>query len=145
MQYIKQHFQKTNQSKFIRTRAEFRNFAHGGNSSEPELNSERLHVAGFSLGCLHIGEGGNLSPLYGGTSAGGQSVNGGLMRWDIDLRGGPNFDRLYHKLRVLLLLSCNYTMRLIILLSNSHSNEASIQKNWGDKLHCVIVPSLILL
>ena len=49
----------------------------------------------------------------GGTSAGGQSVNGGLMRGDIDLMGGPNFDRLYHKLKVLLLLSCNYTMQSI--------------------------------
>ena len=27
--------------------------------------------------------------------------------------GGPNFDRLYHKLKVLLLLSCNYTMQFI--------------------------------
>ena len=58
--------------------------------------------------------GGDLSPPYGGTSAGGQSVNGGgLMRGDIDLMGGPNFDRLYHKLKVLLMLSCNYTMQFI--------------------------------
>ena len=55
----------------------------------------------------------------GGTSAGEQSVNGGgtheggLMRGDIDLMGGPNFDRLYHKLKVLLMLSCNYTMQFI--------------------------------
>ena len=34
----------------------------------------------------------------------GQSVNGG---------GGSNFDRLYHKLKVLLMLSCNYTMQFI--------------------------------
>ena len=27
--------------------------------------------------------------------------------------GGPNFDRLYHKLKVLLMLSCNYTMQFI--------------------------------
>ena len=27
--------------------------------------------------------------------------------------GGPNFDRLYHKLKVLLLLSCNYMMQSI--------------------------------
>ena len=27
--------------------------------------------------------------------------------------GGPNFDRLYHKLKVLLLLSCNYMMQFI--------------------------------
>ena len=35
------------------------------------------------------------------------------MRGDIDLVGGPNFDRLYHKLKVLLMLSCNYTMQFI--------------------------------
>ena len=36
------------------------------------------------------------------------------MREDIDLMGGgPNFDRLYHKLTVLLMLSCNYTMQFI--------------------------------
>ena len=40
--------------------------------------------------------------MGGGTSAGGQSVN-----------GGPDFDRLYYKLKVLLLLSCNYTMQFI--------------------------------
>ena len=27
--------------------------------------------------------------------------------------GGPNFDRLYHKLKVLLLLSCNYMIEFI--------------------------------
>ena len=37
------------------------------------------------------------------------------MRGDIDLIGGPNFDRLYHKLKVLadILLSCNYTMQFV--------------------------------
>ena len=40
----------------------------------------------------------------GGTSAGGQSVNGGPMRGGTDIMGGPNFDRLYHKLKELLLL-----------------------------------------
>ena len=36
------------------------------------------------------------------------------MRGDIDLMGGGrNFDRLYHKLKVLLLLSCNYTMHFV--------------------------------
>ena len=35
------------------------------------------------------------------------------MRGDRDLMGGPNFDRLYHKLKVLLMLSCNYTMQFI--------------------------------
>ena len=52
--------------------------------------------------------------MGGGTSAGGQSVNGGgLMRGDIDLMGGPNFDRLYHKLKVLLMLRCSYMMQFI--------------------------------
>ena len=57
----------------------------------------------------------------GGTSAGGQSVNKGglsvnrgrLIRGDIDLMGGPNFDRLYRKLKVLLLLSCNYMIQFV--------------------------------
>ena len=41
----------------------------------------------------------------GGTSARGKSVNGGeLMRGDTDIMGGPNFDRLYLKLKVLILL-----------------------------------------
>ena len=42
------------------------------------------------------------------------------MRGDIDLMGGHrpyggdlNFDRLYHKLKVLLMLSCNYRMQFI--------------------------------
>ena len=38
---------------------------------------------------------------------------GGTHEGDIDLMGGPNFDRLYHKLKVLLLLSCKYTMQFI--------------------------------
>ena len=50
----------------------------------------------------------------GGKSAGGGNVNGGVMKGDIDLMGGgPYFDRLYHKLKVLLLLSCNYTVQLV--------------------------------
>ena len=49
---------------------------------------------------------------HGGLSAGGQSVNGGLMRGHRPY-GGPNFDILYHKLKVLLLLSCNYIMQFI--------------------------------
>ena len=36
---------------------------------------------------------------------GDKALMGGLMRGDIDLMGGTNFDRLYHKLKVLLLLS----------------------------------------
>ena len=76
--------------------------------SKPWIDS---HIPGFSLGRIHMGGGGNLSPSpYGGTSAAGESVTGGIHEGDIDLLGGPNFDRLYHKLKVLLLLSCNYTM-----------------------------------
>ena len=41
--------------------------------------------------------------LMGGTHEGGHRPYG----------GGPNFDRLYHKLKVLLLLSCNYMMEFI--------------------------------
>ena len=64
---------------------------------------------GFSLGRLHMG--GICQPppppIYEG-----QNINGGLMRG-----GGhrPNFDRfrLYHKLKVLLMLYCNYMMQFI--------------------------------
>ena len=50
----------------------------------------------------------------GGTSAGGQNVNVGTHEGGIDLMaGGPNFDRLYRKLKALLMLSCNYTMQFI--------------------------------
>ena len=51
-----------------------------------------------------------LPPHMGG---GDKALMAGLMRGDIDLMGGPNFDRLYHKLKVLLMLSCNYTMQFI--------------------------------
>ena len=58
--------------------------------------------------------GGICPPSYGGgTSAGGQSVNGETHARDIDLMGGPNFHRLYHKLKVLLMLSCSYTTQFI--------------------------------
>ena len=88
--------------------------------------------------------------------AGAQSVNGGTHEGGHRPYGGPIFDRLYHKLKVLLLLSCNYMMQFIstillklidyiLSLSNSHNNAASIQKNRGDKSHCVIVALLILL
>ena len=40
--------------------------------------------------------------LMGGTHEGGHRPY-----------GGPSFDRLYHKLKVLLMLSCNYTMQFI--------------------------------
>ena len=45
-----------------------------------------------------------------------KALMGGLMREDIDLMGWggrANFDRLYHKAKVLLMLSCNYTMQFI--------------------------------
>ena len=51
----------------------------------------------------------------GGQVKGDKALMGGLIRVDIDLMGGPNFDRLYHKLKVLLLLNCNYTMQFIVL------------------------------
>ena len=57
--------------------------------------------------------GGDLSP-HMGDKCREQSVNGGgLMRGTQTLWGGPNFDRLYHKLKVLLMLSCNYTMQFV--------------------------------
>ena len=51
--------------------------------------------------------------VQGDKASMGGTHEGGLMRGDIDLMGGPNFDRLYHKLKVLLLLSCNYMMQFI--------------------------------
>ena len=48
-----------------------------------------------------------------GQVQGDKALMGGLMKGDIDLMGGPNFDRLYHKLKVLLMLSCNYMMQII--------------------------------
>ena len=40
---------------------------------------------------------------------------GGLMGGGIDLMGGPNFDRLYHKLKVLLLLLILLSVILIVV------------------------------
>ena len=53
-------------------------------------------TTGFSLGCLQMGR----------QVQGDKALMGGFMRGDIhvDLMGGPNIDRLYHKLKVLLLL-----------------------------------------
>ena len=53
---------------------------------------------------------GDLSPHMGGQMQGDKALMGGLMRGDIDLMERPNFDRLYHKLKVLLMLSCDYMM-----------------------------------
>ena len=45
---------------------------------------------------------------------GDKVLMGGTHKGDIELmRRGANFDRLYHKLKVLLMLSCNYTMQFI--------------------------------
>ena len=49
-----------------------------------------------------------------GTSAGDKALMRGTHEGaGIDLMEGPNFDKLYHKLKVLLLLSCNYMMQVI--------------------------------
>ena len=52
-------------------------------------------LSGFSLDLLDMGV---------GEVQGDKVLRGGLMRGDTDIMGGPNFDRLYHKLKVLLLL-----------------------------------------
>ena len=57
----------------------------------------------------------SFTQVGGGQVKGDKALMGGLIRVDIDLMGGPNFDRLYHKLKVLLLLNCNYTMQFIVL------------------------------
>ena len=49
----------------------------------------------------------------GGQVQGDKALMGETHKGDIDLMGGPNFDRLYHKLKVLLLLSCYYKMQFI--------------------------------
>ena len=66
------------------------------------------HFQGFSQAVYIWGD--LLPPDMGG----GQSINGGYHKGGRDLMGGPNSDRLYHKLKVLqLLLSCNYTMQFV--------------------------------
>ena len=50
------------------------------------------------------------------TSTRGQSVNGGGPHEEGHRPyggGGPKFYRLYHKLKVLLLVSCNYMMQFV--------------------------------
>ena len=62
----------------------------------------------FSLGRLHMG--GQVQgdkALMGGTHEGPSLI----LRDNFD--SFDNFDRLYHKLKILLLLSCNYTMQFI--------------------------------
>ena len=58
--------------------------------------------------------GGFVPPIWGDkTRAEGQNINGGTHEGGHRPYGGPNFDRLYHKLKVLLMLSCNYMMQFI--------------------------------
>ena len=49
----------------------------------------------------------------GGQVQGDKALIGGTHERGHRPYGGPNFDRLYHKLKVLLLLSRNYTMQFI--------------------------------
>ena len=68
-----------------------------------------FHIPGFSLGRIRMGGGICPPPIWGDKCSGTKRYWGDS--WgDIDLLGEPNFDRLYHKLKVLLLLSCNYTL-----------------------------------
>ena len=52
---------------------------------------------------------GGICPLH----MGARQVQGDKALMGGTHEGGPNFNRLYHKLKVLLLLSCNYTMQFI--------------------------------
>ena len=79
--------------------------------------SAYMYVMLLPFLCTHIRvfprpftHGGDLSPHMGGQVQGDKALMGGLMRGDIDLMGRPNFDRLYHELKVLLMLSCDYMM-----------------------------------
>ena len=66
---------------------------------------------GFPLAVYTWGGGGDLLPHMGVQVQGDKSLMGGLIKGDIDLTEGTlNFDRSYHKLKVLLLLICNYMM-----------------------------------
>ena len=58
---------------------------------------------------------GGICPPYMGRQVQGDKalMGGGTHEGGTDLMGGPNFDRLYHKLKVLLMLSCNNTMQFI--------------------------------
>ena len=51
--------------------------------------------------------------MVGGQVQGDKALTEGTHVGNIDLMGGPNFHRLYHKLKVLLMLSCSYTMQFI--------------------------------
>ena len=58
--------------------------------------------------------GGICPPIWGGQVQGDKVLMGGTHEGGIDLMaGGPNFDRLYRKLKALLMLSCSYTMQFI--------------------------------
>ena len=58
---------------------------------------------------------GGFVPLHmvGGQVQGDKALMGGTHAGGIDLMGGPNVDRLYNKLKVLLMLSRSYTMQFI--------------------------------
>ena len=77
------------------------------------IGPTHVHASGFPADRLRMG----------GTSSGRQSVNGGRTHelGHKPYGGGPNFDRLYHKLKVMLMLSCNYMLQLhdAILCCNS--------------------------
>ena len=45
------------------------------------------------------------------------------MRGDMDIMGGPNFDRLYHKLKVMLLLL------ILLFMKNTRQKAATIASN----------------
>ena len=68
------------------------------------MNTCFSYTSGFSLGSLFTHGGGD-KVLMGG---------GGTHEGEHRLYGGPNFERLYHKLKVvLLMLSFNFTMQYI--------------------------------
>ena len=51
--------------------------------------------------------------MGGGQVQGDKALMGGTHEGEHRPYGGTNFDRLYDKLKVLLMLSCNYTMQFI--------------------------------
>ena len=79
----------------MRANYELGGLYHRNYKLRPKTSETILSQQGFSWTPLDIGGGG------GGE---GKVSMGGLTRGDIDIMGGPNSDRLYHKLKVLLLL-----------------------------------------
>ena len=70
-----------------------------------------VKTSGFSPGYLHMG--GFVPPKWGGPSAGGQSINGGPHEGDRLYGGDLTLIDYIIILKVLLMLSCNYTMQFI--------------------------------